>query len=318
MIDDITLQKLRDLSIERVAEHLGLVLHRHTCCCLFHPDKHPSMHFNDTRHSFKCFVCGKSGGTIDLVMAVRHCSFREACDYLLSLTGESLPMVHTAPLQPPRKEAHPPDLEFLRALVAHPVLNEPARRFLFDERGLNPRVIEWLGISSIERPEPCWRYGKPFYDAPSLLFPYKDIDGRVMNVQSRYLGPRAEHDGSVPRFRFPPNGSVHVFNLPILRYLKPQEPLYLSEGITDCLALLSDGKRAIAIPSATSLKADDLLPLRGRELHIYPDRDEAGERLYGQLVRLSLDLGCPLVRHELPEGCKDYSEWRAEGNGVSG
>jgi len=102
-----------------------------------------------------------------------------------------------------------------------------------------------------------------------------------------------------------------VFNLPILKLLKPHEPLFLSEGVTDCLALLSAGHKAIAIPSATLLKPQDLEPLRALSpvLHIYPDNDDAGERLYQQLVSLSLALRLPLIRHDLPAGCKDFSQY---------
>ena len=158
-------------------------------------------------------------------------------------------------------------------------------------------------------PQPCSRYGRAFYDAPSLLFPYKDIDGSVMNVQSRYLG----HDESKPRFRFPANSTIHVFNLPILRYLKPDEPLFISEGITDCIALLSSGHKAIAIPSATALKASDMEHLAGvRNWHIYPDNDAPGEKMYRQLLSLANDAGACLTRHTLPRGCKDFSDWYAE------
>ena len=40
-------------------------------------------------------------------------------------------------------------------------------------------------------------------------------------------------------------------------------------------------------------------------LHIFPDADEPGERLYLQLK----DLLPQLVRHQLPKGCKDFSEY---------
>ncbi len=77
------------------------------------------------------------------------------------------------------------DIGWLTGLIQPKVLNEEARRFLYAERHLDERVIAWCGISSINRPTPCWRYGKPFYDAPSLLIPYYDMDGRLMSVQSR-------------------------------------------------------------------------------------------------------------------------------------
>ena len=81
----------------------------------------------------------------------------------------------------------------------------------------------------------------------------------------------------VPRFRFPKGSRCHVYNLPVLRRLKEGEPLFITEGASDCWAMLSSGHKAIAIPSATLLKRDELKQLFGSEemrrlnVHIYPD-----------------------------------------------
>ena len=134
-----------------------------------------------------------------------------------------------------------------------------------------------------------------------------------MNVQSRYLGRKE----GVPRFRFPSGAECRIYGLPVVERLKTGEGLWLSEGVTDCLALLSSGRKAIAIPGATLLKAEDvkLLATLKQEkqtvFHIFPDRDEAGERLYRQLLRAANDIGACLVRDELPEGFKDFGQWWA-------
>ena len=76
------LQKLRDLPIEGVAERLGLQVTRHKCLCPFHDDRHPSLSFKVSKNTFRCFVCGASGGTIDLVMKCLNKSFLEATRWL--------------------------------------------------------------------------------------------------------------------------------------------------------------------------------------------------------------------------------------------
>ena len=76
------LQKLRDLPIEGVAERLGLRVVRHKSLCPFHDDHHASLSFSVRRNSYRCFVCGASGGTIDLVMRHLHVDFKEACRWL--------------------------------------------------------------------------------------------------------------------------------------------------------------------------------------------------------------------------------------------
>ena len=203
--------------------------------------------------------------------------------------------------------SYPPDLDWLSKLIQYKVISDPARLFLYDERHIDPRVVAWCGLTSIMQSAPCWRFGKPFYDAPALLIPYYDIDGRLRSVQSRYLGEKEQ----VPRFKFPRGSNCHIYNLPVLRLLSPGEELWITEGCSDCWAMLSSGKKAIAIPSATLLKEKDLEPLRGLNLHMYPDQDRPGEKLFLELrERLP-----QLVRHQLPTGCKDFGDyWRQNSN----
>lgn len=322
------IEKLRSLPIEEVAERLGMTVVHHKALCPFHSDQHPSLSFHQKSNTFKCFVCDAHGDVITLVMKFLHKSFPDACHWLATHEGIYPSLGVPTDLKSVVKKGsttqtggfviphpqHPLDIEFLRGLVGHPTLIREAESFLYEERHLRPEVIEWIGISSISSPAPCWRFGRRFYDAPSLLIPYRDLDGKVQNVQSRYLG----YEKGKPRFRFPSGSSIHVFNLPILRHLSPGEPLFISEGVTDCLALLSAGHKAIAIPSATLLKPEDLEILRGVPspqngtplmLHIYPDQDEAGERLYRKLTGVCTHLGFTLIRHQLPEGCKDFSDY---------
>jgi hypothetical protein len=121
-----------------------------------------------------------------------------------------------------------------------------------------------------------------------------------------------QHDGEreheiQPRFRFPKGSRCKIYNLPVLNLLKEGEELYIAEGCSDCWALLSSGKKAVAIPSATLLNVKDIEVLKGLNLHMYPDSDIPGEKLF-----LQLKTYCPqLVRHQLPTNCKDYSEYYA-------
>ncbi len=116
--------------------------------------------------------------------------------------------------------------------------------------------------------------------------------------------------GGEPRFKFPKGAQCGIYNLPVLNKLEEGEALYIAEGASDCWALLSAGHKAIAIPSATLLKKDDLQPLitlnskLSTQFHMYPDRDLPGERLFLQLQTLLPNL----THHHLPPDCKDYSD----------
>ena len=233
----------------------------------------------------------------------------------------------------------------------HPWLNEAARRFLFEERKIDWRVVNWCRLTS-------WTDKKGIN---WLQIPYFDMDGRLIGIQNRNLdyrktpteakgvaaektptdftddtdSPSHQTEGSLqtkgshqtegslqtegshqtepmaPRFRFPYGARCSIYNLPVVKMLKPGEKLFITEGCSDCWAMLSAGHKAIAIPSATLLKPEDKQLLADIErqyqveFHMFPDQDAPGESLFLQLREILPHL----VHHQLPPGCKDFSEY---------
>ena len=285
------LQKLRDLPIEGVAERLGLRVVRHKSLCPFHDDHHASLSFSVRRNTYRCFACGASGGTIDLVMRHLHVDFKEACRWLADENNIILDEWKPAPADEMPK---PFDASRYERYFERPWLLPEARRFLFEERRLDPRIVAWCRLTS-------WRDKR---GVSWLQTPYYDREGRLIGVQNRNLGTATPE---APRFRFPQGSECSIYNLPVLNWLRPGEPLYITEGCSDCWAMLSAGHKAIAIPSATLLKQKDveLLSALTAECHMYPDRDAPGERLFLQLKKVLPSL----VHHQLPPGCKDFSEY---------
>ena len=294
-MDRFDIQKLQDLPIEQVAEALGLSVSHHKALCPFHADKHPSLTFHRGRNRYRCFVCDARGGTIDLVMRYLNKPFLEACKWLSE--EHSVPVVSVAePVEAPK----PFNASRYERFFERPVLSQEARKFLFEERHLDPRVIRWCRLTS-------WRDKQ---GTPWLQTPYYSRDGKLIGIQNRNL-----INGANPRFRFPSGAQCSIYNLPILNLLKPGEPLFLTEGCSDCWSMLSAGHKAIAIPSATLLTRKDekvlgeLASERGTVFHIFPDQDAPGEQLYNRLVQASIKYGFTLVRHQLPASCKDFSDY---------
>ena len=290
------LQKLRDLPIEGVAERLGLQVKMHKALCPFHADNHPSLSFSVRRNTFRCFVCGANGGTIDLVMKYLNKDFKEACRWLADEHNVILsdPMPSTAEKSPSAWAGF--DASRYERFFEHPWLSEPARQFLYGERMLDERVVRWCRLTSWQDREGVnW-----------LQIPYYNQEGKLTGIQNRNL-----KRGALPRFRFPSGSQCGIYNLPVLNLLRPNEPLYITEGCSDCWAMLSAGHKAIAIPSATLLTQKDIEQLStlnaqlSTKFHMYPDRDEPGERLFLQLQKVLPNL----EHHQLPQGCKDFSEY---------
>ena len=284
------IQKLRELPIEAVAERLGLRVRMHKALCPFHDDRHPSLSFSVRRNTFRCFVCGASGGPIDLVMKYLDKDFPDACRWLADENNIILTEYQPKEVESPK----PFDASRYSRFFEHPWLNEEARHFLYDERRIDPRVVRWCRLTS-------W---KDRQGVPWLQIPYYDREGRLVGVQNRNL-----IRGATPRFRFPSSSQTGIYNLPVLNLLKPGDALYITEGCSDCWAMLSAGHKAIAIPSATLLSQKDkelLLSLSlALSFNMYPDRDAPGERLFLQLQEVLPNL----VHHQLPPDCKDYSEY---------
>ena len=367
------IQKLRELPIEKVAKEMGMKVEHHKALCPFHDDHHASLTFSTKKNSCRCYVCmGNSLGTIDLVMRYLGKDFLSACRWLAE--------EHQVQLEEDRKregsssssslggsssggssgKSSSFDASRYARFFEHPWLNEAARRFLFEERKIDWRVVNWCRLTSwTDKRGINW-----------LQIPYFDMDGRLIGIQNRNLDYRktptdftdASHAGEAkgvaaektptdftddtdspshqaegsfqtegshqtkgshqtegslqsepmaPRFRFPYGARCSIYNLPVVKMLKPGEKLFITEGCSDCWAMLSAGHKAIAIPSATLLKPEDkkwLAELGERlqiEWHMFPDRDAPGESLFLQLKEILPSL----VHHQLPPDCKDFSEY---------
>lgn len=216
------------------------------------------------------------------------------------------------------------DVEFYQQMFRQMHLSESGQRFLFEERLLSPEALKVCQIVSTEQSVCMARVGRGVFDGPSLIFPYFDQEGRLVSVQSRYLGKKKSESSSdmdkvsldevkpdevmskeIPRFKFAPGSHRMIYGLDRLKDYPPDEPLLITEGPSDCWTALTLGIHAIAIPSATLFDRRFQGLLAGRNLHIFPDQDEAGLSLYFELKKALPSL----VYHQLPEGCKDLSEY---------
>lgn len=358
------IQKLRELPIEKVAKEMGMKVEHHKALCPFHDDHHASLTFNKTKNSCRCYVCMRNSiGTIDLAMRYLGKDFPAACRWLAeehqiqleddwkkkdasassSLHGSSAGGSHSGDDSGGSSSAKSSfDASRYARFFEHPWLNQAARRFLFEERKIDWRVVNWCRLTS-------WTDKKGIN---WLQIPYFDTDGRLIGIQNRNLdykkkksssggcssdekassagnlsseekcsskgnvsseekSPGEEKAQDAPRFRFPYGARCSIYNLPVVKRLKPGERLFITEGCSDCWAMLSSGHKAIAIPSATLLKPEDkqLLVDIGRhyqvEFHMFPDQDVPGESLFMQLREMLPQL----VHHQLPPGCKDFSEY---------
>lgn len=351
MIQKYDIQKLRELDILQVADLLGMGLRNKRALCIHHDDHHPSLAFNVRKNTCHCYSCGFSADTIGLVRERLNLGFSEACRWLADHFDVYIADEHRDTHRKDVKKAvtaserrmaslrahfaethvshgHPSsayvapssvDVEFYQQMFRQMHLSESGRRFLFEERLLSPEALKVCQIVSTEQSVCMARVGRGVFDGPSLIFPYFDQEGRLVSVQSRYLGkkrPESSFDMNkvsvdeakpkeIPRFKFAPGSHRMIYGLDRLKDYPPGEPLLITEGPSDCWTALTLGFHAIAIPSTTLFDRSFQALLAGRNLHIFPDQDEAGLSLYFELKKALPSL----VYHQLPEGCKDLSEY---------
>ena len=217
-------------------------------------------------------------------------TFLESCEWLVNENNIIIQEHKAHEILKPHETLKSFDANRYSCYFDHPWLSPDACKFLFATRHIHPAVVKFCRLNSFRD----W-----------LQIPYYDQQGKLIGIQRRYMGT----DPSQPRFRFQQGERINLYNQQVIPMLRPNAPIYLAEGPSDTWALLSSGKKAVGIPSATLLKPNDILPLAGRECHIYPDKDSAGESLYQKLLSAANDIGFCLIRHELPEGCKDFSDY---------
>lgn len=184
MMEKYEIQKLRELPIEKVAKEMGMKVEHHKALCPFHDDHHASLTFNKTKNSCRCYVCMRNSiGTIDLAMRYLGKDFPAACRWLAeehqiqleedSSSGSSSDGSSSGDNS--GKSSF--DASRYARFFEHPWLNQAARRFLFEERKIDWRVVNWCRLTS-------WTDKKGIN---WLQIPYFDTDGRLIGIQNRNL-----------------------------------------------------------------------------------------------------------------------------------
>jgi len=342
-IDARYIQEISRIPILWVAERLNMhVMRRNRMKCVSpnHDDTHPSMSINIRTNSWRCFACGAHGSVINFVMEACNLDFLPACYWLAESFNIQLPdrgntnRYRNATPSLAKKISNSKvsgelqkevDHEILQWIVDNGKLSETAYKFLYEERLIDSSVVDKCHLFSINSEEKfirslgqtfgfdrCLKSGILYRDSvgryhshfifPALVFPFYDYCGNIVNLQSRTFNPTDK----TKRFRFIKDYPLIPFNLSSLRYIDKDECIYISEGVTDCLAMLSEGKTAIAIPGASNYRKEFAEYLDGHIILMYPDKDKAGERLFDAIAD---SLRSTLYRRELPVGFKDYADF---------
>lgn len=292
-------ERLRALSIRRVASHFGTLKYSGSSCmalCVWHDDHHPSLSLVEStgKNYCHCFSCGKGGDVITYVMAALDVDFRGACEWLSNkygiLTSDDKsysPQKKQKPVEEPMDET-PSDfipMEMLDKLVT---VENPLCQCLM--RLFHPEAVKWV---TEEYRLGCYTLSG---DKEYTVFPNIDVEGRVCNLKVQPY----ETDPSSPQFAHSPKNSSYWLAAIWKRQGKlPANGQYHTQGLFGAhllplypartVALVESSKNAIvgalenpqmvwvATGNKSSLQRKYLEPLSGRDVVVIPDCDAVND-----------------------------------------
>ncbi len=318
--------------------------------CPFHQEKTASFHVDDRKGFYYCFGCHAKGDAISFVRETENVGFMEAIEILAREAGMEMP--RRDPEAKEKADRNSRLAEVMEMALRHfrtqlkTGAAAPARDYL-EGRGLGPEAQErfelgfardaWQGlwdhltgagvdaqtILDCGLAKPSSRGGKP-YDTfrNRIIFPIRDPRGRCIAFGGRAMDPEdgAKYLNSPETALFDKGRTLYNHG-PARTAAGKGEPLIVTEGYMDVIALVEAGLGATVAPLGTAITEDQLRLLwrLAPEPVIALDGDTAGLRAARRLIDLALPLleaGQSLRFCLMPEGMDPDDLIRAEGAGA--
>lgn len=333
-------EKIKAIQIKDVLEKLDIsVVKGRRALCFMHDDHRPSLTIYKDSNTWFCYTCNKGGDVIKLVEEYFQYDREQACKWL-EVEFNVLPKPKGWKWKKKAMAAKPKDKEdgkievdgeILEWIIANTGLTPQAIHFLEDERKIKKEIYEELNIRSLDNAEDTVqkllaRFGAKrllenhiisqskygyflTWDVPCLLFPFYDIERKIVNIQSRYLNPIV---GDYPqRFRFIKDSKTTLYNASLLNKLTEGASVLVTEGVTDAMAALSFGINAVAVAGASAFKEEYVDLLCDYRVFICPDNDKAGKGLLNDMKE-KMGRRLTVVRElHLEDGSKDIGDYYA-------
>jgi DNA primase len=308
-------------------------------CCPFHNEKTPSFNVNAEGHYFKCFGCGKSGDVFSFIQLYERVDFPEAFKILADRAGIR---VETTP-DPVAAQQYKKETDWKSYLYR---LNEVAAKFYREQlfakagtaareylkkRGLNDEICEEFGLGyapangsplmaqltkqkaptkaillaglASQRDDGSVR--DFFYDR--LMFPIRDIQGRVIAFGGRILGdgePKYLNTRDTPLFS--KTRTVYGLNTAREEIVKTRKAI-LVEGYTDVMMCHQFGVTNVVACLGTAITSEHVRQLRrvADELLMLTDSDAAGAKASERSLGVLFQEEMPARIARLPGSDKD-------------
>lgn len=300
----------------------------------------PSLSVDLARGLFHCFSRGEGGDAFEFYELMHGVSFAEAVREMardLGLDGHARPQQRHSPAQAARPDdAATEDFEPLpqarvaavceKFLAACRAEDQTEGRNYLARRGIDARTIrrahvayfprrayrrvmgrmlDSFALEELQRGGLFNRRERLTFYRHRLLFPFV-VEGRAVYLQARTTAAGVE-----PRWHNMRGGVPALYHADALAALPSGATVYLVEGFTDTLTLLTHGFAAVGLVGALGLKEEWLAPLARFRVASALDPDEAGRRAARRYEELFRARGMRLAQVELPSDVNDFFRQRA-------
>jgi len=303
--------------------------------CPFHNEKTPSFTVNREKQMFYCFGCGEKGDIFAFLMRLNNATFPEALKLLADRAGVALPaspFLRGGKHSPNAREQiiqinHIAAAYFTANLLSH---GGKAALCYLKERGLKESTIKEFGLGYASD---GWRHLKSHLeqqkvslkmaaeaglivvkeDRPDvqydrfrhrLMFPVKDVEGRIIAFGGRILG-----DGE-PKYLNSPESAAYSKGRQLYGLNSSRDAIrekgygIFVEGYFDLIALWDAGIRNVVATLGTALTRDHVVLIKryAEGAAVLFDSDEAGKKALARSVELFVAAHMDARAVILPEG----------------
>jgi len=303
--------------------------------CPFHSEKTPSFTVNRERQMYYCFGCGEKGDVFAFLMRLNNATFPETLKLLADKAGVVLPASSFRKDGKTSSTAREQIIHINSIAAAYFTGNlfsphgKAALSYL-QERGLKESTIEVFGLgyapdgwrnlkNQLEKRKVPLKLAAEagliviredrsdvLYDRfrNRLMFPVKDVDGRIIAFGGRILG-----DGE-PKYLNSPESPAYIKGRQLYGLNQAKEAIrqcgyaILVEGYFDLIVLWDAGIKNVVATLGTALTKDHIALIKRytEQVAVLFDADEAGKKALARSVEMFVAAHMDARAVVLPEG----------------
>lgn len=304
--------------------------------CPFHNEKTPSFTVSPGKQIYKCFGCGKGGGSVNFIMEHEHLTYVESLKYLAKKFHIDVVEKEEAPEEVEQRNHRESMLivsGYAQEYFSNFLMNENEGRNVglsyFRERGFRDDIIKKFQLGYCPDQKDLFTqsaqkqgYKMEFLESTGLtikrddwvrdrfagrvIFPFHNLAGRVIAFGGRILvtDPKAAKYLNSPESEIYHKSKVVYGIFYAKNAITRNDKCFLVEGYTDVLSMHQSGIENVVASSGTSLTTEQIRLIKRftNNITIIYDGDQAGIKASLRGIDMVLEEGVNVKVVPLPAG----------------